>query len=183
MASSPYPTRSYFPGQFLISAGSILFRRAPDTRNLQICLLYHTIKEEWLLPKGRKDCGECIEATAVRETYEETGYPCELLPCNMLTRAPRHGIHTKDMIREAEQATEPIAVTVRDLGLDGVKVTSWFISQVTGNGVKVEGTQMETENFASEFIDADAAVRRLTFKGDQDIAAKALEIVRHTGTM
>lgn len=42
---------------------------------------------------------------------------------------------------------------------------------------------METENFASEFIDADAAVRRLTFKGDQDIAAKALEIVRHSGTI
>lgn len=73
MASSPYPTRTYLPGQFVVSAGSILFRRAPENGELQMCLLYHTIKDEWLLPKGRKDCGESIETTAVRETYEETG--------------------------------------------------------------------------------------------------------------
>ncbi|KAJ3745805.1 NUDIX hydrolase domain-like protein [Lentinula detonsa] len=183
MADSPYPTRNYFPGQFVVSAGSILFRRAPESGKLQICVLYHTIKDEWLLPKGRKDCGESIETTAVRETYEETGYKCKLLPCNMSTRAPAHGVHTKDMIREAEQITEPIAITVRDQGLDGVKIISWYISELDGDGQKVEGTQMDTESFASQFINAEEAIRTLTFKGDQDIAAKALEIVRHTGTI
>ncbi|KAJ4479713.1 NUDIX hydrolase domain-like protein [Lentinula edodes] len=183
MASSPYPTRTYLPGQFVVSAGSILFRRAPESGKLQMCLLYHTIKNEWLLPKGRKDCGESIETTAVRETYEETGYKCKLSPCNMSTRAPAYGVHTKDMIREAEQITEPIAIMVRDQGLDGVKIISWYISELDGDGQKVEGTQMDTESFASQFIDAEEALRTLTFKGDQDIAAKALEIVRHTGTI
>ncbi|KAJ3758771.1 NUDIX hydrolase domain-like protein [Lentinula raphanica] len=183
MASSPYPTRTYLPGQFVVSAGSILFRRGPESRKLQICVLYHTIKDEWLLPKGRKDCGESIETTAIRETYEETGYKCKLLPCNMPTRAPAHGVHTKDMVREANQITEPIAIAVRDQGLDGVKIISWYISEVDGDGLKVEGTQMDTENFESRFLDAEEAVRTLTFKGDQDIARKALEIVRCSGTI
>lgn len=103
----------------------------------------------------------------------------------MLTRAPAHGVHTKDMVREAEHITEPIAITVRDQATDGggAKMIMWYISEVVGDGKKVEGTQMDTENFASEFMDAEEAIQRLTFKGDQDIAAKALDIVMNTGTL
>ncbi|KAF9078017.1 hypothetical protein BDP27DRAFT_1412930 [Rhodocollybia butyracea] len=184
MATSSLPTRTYFPGQFVISAGSILFRRAPETRNLQICLLYHTIKNEWLLPKGRKDCDEPIEVTAIRETFEETGYPCKLMPVDCITRAPIHGVHTKDKARKAQKLTgEPVIITVRDHGEEGVKIISWYISELAGDGQKVEGTQMATESFASEFLDAEEAIQRLTFKSDQDIAAKALEIVKDTGTL
>lgn len=103
----------------------------------------------------------------------------------MLTRAPAHGVHTKDMVREAEQITEPIAINVRDQGPEGegAKIIFWYISEVVGDGKKVEGTQMDTENFASEFMDAEEAIQKLTFKADQDIAAKGLEIVRNSGTM
>lgn len=103
----------------------------------------------------------------------------------MLTRAPAHGVHTKDMVREAEKITEPIAINVRDQGPEGegAKIIFWYISEVVGDGKKVEGTQMDTENFASEFMDAEEAIQKLTFKADQDIAAKGLEIVRNSGTM
>jgi 8-oxo-dGTP pyrophosphatase MutT (NUDIX family) len=42
---------------------------------------------EYCLPKGRKDVGEQLEATAVRETYEETGYIVEVLPHQLTTLA------------------------------------------------------------------------------------------------
>ncbi|PPQ82495.1 hypothetical protein CVT24_005899, partial [Panaeolus cyanescens] len=57
--------------------------------NLQICILRHLTKPNvFILPKGRKDRGEPIERTAIRETYEETGYKCRLWPLRMATRAP-----------------------------------------------------------------------------------------------
>ncbi|KAK7457041.1 hypothetical protein VKT23_010344 [Stygiomarasmius scandens] len=180
MADSPYPSSWYLAGEFVISAGSVLFRKAPEDPNkLQICLIFQRAKQEWLLPKGRKDCGEPVELTATRETYEETGYPCELMPCFMPTRAPEVGINVKDAYRET-RCTEPITIMVRNQGEKGVKMTWWYISTIKGDGQKVEGTQMGSENFASEFIDADEAVKRLTFKGDQAVAAQALAIVRRT---
>ncbi|KAF5366292.1 hypothetical protein D9758_005790 [Tetrapyrgos nigripes] len=177
---SPYPSSWYLAGEFVISAGSVLFRRSPeDPEKLQICLIYQRAKKEWLLPKGRKDCGESVELTAIRETYEETGYPCELLPCLMPTRAPEVGVNVKDAYRET-RCTEPITISVRNQGDKGAKMTWWYISIIKGDGKKVEGTQMGSENFESEFIDADEALSRLTFKGDQAVAAQALAIVRKT---
>ena len=70
MALPRYPTEQFPSSHFLISGGSILFSstQAP----LRICLIYHHARGEWLLPKGRKDRGESVPATAVRETFEET---------------------------------------------------------------------------------------------------------------
>jgi 8-oxo-dGTP pyrophosphatase MutT (NUDIX family) len=65
MASSLYPSTQYFASQFVVSAGCILFRRGEEGK-LEICVLHDRKKDEWLLPKGRKDCGESIEAAAVR---------------------------------------------------------------------------------------------------------------------
>jgi hypothetical protein len=97
----------------------------------------------------------------------------------MPTRAPEVGINVKDAYRET-RCTEPMTIMVRNHGDKGVKMTWWYISIIKGDGKKVEGTQMESENFESEFIDADEAVSRLTFKGDQAVAAQALTIVRRT---
>ena len=70
MALPRYPTEQFPSSHFLISGGSILFSltQAP----LRIYLIYHHARGEWLLPKGRKDRGKSVPATAVRETFEET---------------------------------------------------------------------------------------------------------------
>ncbi|KAG7095100.1 hypothetical protein E1B28_005887 [Marasmius oreades] len=133
MATSCYPTTTYPAGNFTFCAGSILFRRArviqtadissstqtprdPPKWKWQICLLYHCVKDEWLLPKGRKDAGESLEAAAIRETFEETGYPNTYLPITLPTRAPMPGTNQKDVVRIAGKCTsEPIAITVRDV--------------------------------------------------------------------
>src|ERR1700733_15655642 len=103
MSDSKFPSAQISSSDFVITAGCILFRKSPTTNGLQICLLHSPERDgkrgKWLLPKGRKDMGESIEAAAIRETFEETGYPCEFLPVRMPTRAPAPGVDVMDVVR------------------------------------------------------------------------------------
>jgi 8-oxo-dGTP pyrophosphatase MutT (NUDIX family) len=204
MAQSKLPTELFPSSNFLICSGSILFAstRAP----LQVCLLHHTERNEWLLPKGRKDRGECVPATAIRETFEETGYPCRLLPLDMITRAPAATAQTKDAPESVNACEEPFMLTLRrtttsrtntstgtasstssvtgsssseDAGNGGVKLIWWYASVRTGAD-KVDATQTAVESFESEFFGVDEALRRATFQTDRDVIARAVELVRAT---
>ncbi|KAL0946771.1 hypothetical protein HGRIS_012946 [Hohenbuehelia grisea] len=181
----PWPnTVSYTSNQFLVSAGCLLFRLAPDTHKLQLCAIFHTKQNHWLLPKGRKNCNESIEAAAVRETYEETGYPCELLPCRMATRATQHGVETPDTTAVVvDNAKEPVTVYVRQLSDNGVKLIWWFIARLKDNAEKVSGTQAAFEAYESHFLDVSTAISRLHFQNDRDLVQKAVEIIQATAEL
>ncbi|KAF8260193.1 hypothetical protein EI94DRAFT_1706488 [Lactarius quietus] len=160
---------SYIPDRaipllhFIICGGSILF--ASTRATLQVYLLHHNIRDEWLLPKGPKDRGEDITATAVRETFEETGYPCWQLPLDLIKRrAPEAGAQTKDA-----------AV------LGGEVKVIWSFATVRTGEERMEGTpQTEVESFESTFFGVNAALEKGTFQTDRDVIAKAVEIVRVT---
>jgi 8-oxo-dGTP pyrophosphatase MutT (NUDIX family) len=183
MAQSRNPTQQFRSTHFLTCAGTILFEstRAP----LRVCLLHHTVRNEWLLPKGRKDLGEHVPATALRETFEETGYPCVALPLDLVTRAPAPGAQTKDApacVRGC--ADEPFMLTLRRTAVDGeegagVKLVWWFAAVRTGAD-KVDGTQTAVESFESRFFGVDEALRVATFQADRDVIAAAIELVRAT---
>ncbi|KAG6806969.1 hypothetical protein H0H92_009331 [Tricholoma furcatifolium] len=171
---SKYPTTQYLADDFVISAGSVLFRKS-QSHDLEICLIHNTPRNEWLLPKGRKDRGESIEVAAVRETFEETGYPCALWPLRMPTRATIPGENSKDdVVRVGDNLVEPIAVSIRDLGKDGAKIIWWYITIVTGE--KVAGTQAEYEAYEPQFLEASVAIERLTFQNDREIVQKAFDL-------
>jgi len=96
----------------------------------------------------------------------------------MPTRAPTP-INHKNKVRMEDNITEPFVVTVRNLREKGTKFIWWYIGRVKGNGVeKVLGTQTSSENYVSEFFDAEDALERLTFDNDRDIVEKALAIVK-----
>lgn len=65
-----------FSTEFCISCGTVTF----DTRAKKVMLVYNRPSSEYLLPKGRKNPSEALESAAVRETFEESGIRCELLP-------------------------------------------------------------------------------------------------------
>ncbi|KAH8834867.1 hypothetical protein DL96DRAFT_1454376 [Flagelloscypha sp. PMI_526] len=140
----------YYSEDFVISAGCVLFSQDLET----VCLLRYAKRDEYLLPKGRKDQGEALSATAVRETFEETGYPCELFPVKMKTRAPGPGndIHNTEF-RIIDNGTEPIAMQIRPTGNPPVatKAIFWFIARATGED-RVIGSQMEYETFDPEWF-------------------------------
>ncbi|KAH9476490.1 8-oxo-(d)GTP phosphatase [Psilocybe cubensis] len=177
MAAPRHPTTQYLAGSFVLSAGSVLFRRRASTNTLEICILHQLTRDEWLLPKGRKDRGETIEQAAVRETYEETGYVCALWPQRMPTRATVPGVSNVHVVEIAGGLVEPIAVTVRDLGSSNSKIIFWYITVVEEGVEKVEGSQMENENFESVFVDVEDAVERLTFQVDREVVNLAIDIV------
>ena len=163
----------HFSETFVICAGSVLFRRDAENR-WQICVLHDHVGHTFVLPKGRKDCGETTEDAAIRETYEETGYPCKLLPCMMMTRAPPPNTNVMDRPRVMEGVTEPFAVTFRDQ--NGTKIIWWYLTIV--NGEKEEGTQTASENYRSEFIASDEALKTLTFQEDRNLVHRALALVQ-----
>ncbi|RDB21095.1 Diadenosine hexaphosphate hydrolase [Hypsizygus marmoreus] len=151
----------YMSGDFVLAAGSVLFRRSPLTNALQICLLCHRDSQYWVLPKGRKDCGESMEAAGVRETFEETGYECELLSCSMPTRAPRVGINSHDVVAIVDNIAEPFAITHRELSPGNMKIIWWFLTRAKSNAEKRHDTQTDSENFDSEFFNVDDALTHL----------------------
>jgi len=180
MSEPRYPTQQYLAGEFVISAGSLLFRRTAS-EGLEICLVHQRTRNEWLLPKGRKDERERVEDAALRETYEETGWPCKLWPMTITTRAPPPpGVAISPseayIPRQSPNCIEPIAITIRTLPAGGIKLIYWFITTVTGED-KVEGTQMANEDFESHFMSIPQALERLTFQCDRQLVQKAIDIV------
>ncbi|KAG8968941.1 hypothetical protein FRC03_005486 [Tulasnella sp. 419] len=170
-----------FSDEFVISAGCVLFRFQDGKE--EICVLHQRKKDEWVLPKGRKDRGESVEITALRETYEETGYRCRYLPTDLYTRAPIAGLSMNEEATEAKGSTsEPFAVSIRDADESGriKKIVWWFIAEVVGEHQK--GTQMPTEDFESVFLNADEAIIKLTRETDRDAVKRAVGLVRRTRT-
>ncbi|KAF9229631.1 hypothetical protein BS17DRAFT_771704 [Gyrodon lividus] len=173
-----YPSLIHFSEAFVICAGSVLLRKDLRGKGWQICILHSPKAEVYVLPKGRKDCGESIEDAATRETFEETGYECKLLPCTMTIRAPLPHVNMVDTPHVMESVTEPFAVTVRSLGEEkGTKIIWWYLT-IAMDEVKRQGTQTDTEDFHSEFVEAGKAIKRLTFQDDREIATKALKLVQ-----
>ncbi|KLO19770.1 hypothetical protein SCHPADRAFT_40104 [Schizopora paradoxa] len=189
MASSRWPTTQFVSHEFVKSAGSVLFSRIPG-HPLQVCFLHYTTKDEWLLPKGRQDLGESLSDAAVRETFEETGFACKLLPVTMMTRAPEPGVDMKDFPRLVRNCTEPFTVTVRHVSDRDVKFIWWFIAIISPGAKRRDDTQMPSENFESVLCDLsgdmseestlDAVVSRLTFEDDRTIVKNAIKLVYQT---
>lgn len=78
---------TFIPNRHFVLCASTITFREPG----QILLVRNTKYNEafYTLPGGRKDIGEALEATAVRETHEETGYHVRLRPVSIPTRATR----------------------------------------------------------------------------------------------
>ena len=53
----------------MLGAGMVIFQ--PSTH--KVVVVYETEKQYWFLPRGRKDVGESLEQTALREASEEVG--------------------------------------------------------------------------------------------------------------
>jgi 8-oxo-dGTP pyrophosphatase MutT (NUDIX family) len=51
----------------MLGAGMVIIQ--PSTEKLVV--VYESALKYWFLPKGRKDVGESLEQTALREAYEE----------------------------------------------------------------------------------------------------------------
>ncbi|KAI1455524.1 NUDIX domain-containing protein [Annulohypoxylon moriforme] len=176
MAAVWWKSTLYPSEQFVEACGAIVFDATTDPK--QVLLQHYGKRDEWLLPKGRRNCNESRKDTAIREVREETGYAIQLRPVTMATRAPSdlESADVKDVARTYDSLTEPFMLDVRDLGNGkGVKLVWWFIADV--DGIVGEGEVQ----FKPEFVRCDKAVEKLTYKKDREVLTRALELVKLSG--
>lgn len=162
---------------FVESCGAILFDLS-DPEHKKVCLI-HAWGKEWLLPKGRRNCGETRKDAALREVTEETGYQCHLYPVKMATRATLPNAHADvvDRPHVYDNITEPFMCTIREMRKpQRTKIIWWFIAALDNRAEKLAGEQ----KYVPHFLDCDKALTTLTFKGDREVLRRAMNLVQET---
>ncbi|KAI5861050.1 hypothetical protein GGS23DRAFT_206780 [Durotheca rogersii] len=182
MADSWWKSTLYSSEQFVEACGAVVFDTSTEPK--QVLLLYDAESDEWVLPKGRRNCRESRIAAAIREVREESGCAIRPLPVTMATRAPSElePADVEDTPRTYDSLTEAFMLDVRDLDRgeansahrSRVKLVWWFVAEF--GGVVGEGEPQ----FRAEFARCDAAVGRLTFQKDREVLAKAIDLVDRT---
>jgi 8-oxo-dGTP pyrophosphatase MutT (NUDIX family) len=178
MAQSRFKSEQYTSEEFVESAGAVLFRLS----SREICVLRLLDREEYILAKGRRNCGEACQAAALREVTEETGFACRLLPLNMYTRAPP-AVETEQAADQARFYTgvyEPFTLQVRHLGEGHVKLIWWFVAAVDEETPPKDRDAQDKNIYAVEFYSYTDVLDKLTFQTDRDMVKKAIELVENT---
>lgn len=174
MAANRWESTLYPSDLFVEACGAIVFDTSTNPK--KVCLLYHVKTDEWVLPKGRRNCNETRQAAVRREVREESGYGITLRPLTLVTRAPSEleAANVGDAPRIYDGLTEPFMLDVRNLGKDkGVKLVWWFIAEPDGTLVDGEA------QFKATFVKCDRAIERLTFQKDRDVLRRAIELMEH----
>lgn len=176
MAGSRLESEQYTSEAFVESAGGVLFRLS----SREICVLRLLNRDEYVLAKGRRNCGEARHEAALREVTEETGFTCRLLPVNMHTRAPPL-VETEQLDDQARFYTnlcEPFTLQIRRLEENQVKLIWWFVAVLDEETSPKE--TMEKDRYAVEFYSYTDVLDKLTFQLDRDMVKKAIELVENT---
>jgi 8-oxo-dGTP pyrophosphatase MutT (NUDIX family) len=164
-----------FAEDFVICAGAVLVKRSTS----EFCLI-KTHDGFWNFPKGRKNIGETLEAAAVREAYEETGYTSSLLKIKMATRATTDD-DVDDCVRLVSGITEPLMVSIRPCRSKqgGKKIIFWFLATIDETIHRVDdGTSMmSNEDFHVELVSITRALELLTSTWQHDLVKKASELL------
>jgi len=144
----------------------------------------------WFLPKGRKDRGESLEQTALREGYEESGYRCEFLPLFSYSRAPM----PPTMARTSQKVTEPLFTSIAAWGPRKIKdgagtytdpggeyLTFWYVGQIGPDAVREENTGMPDETtYTGHLTTYEEAMSRLKNAIERHIVNTAWNTWRET---
>ena len=173
---SPFSSLQLYADEFVESASAVVFK------SQQICLIHHSLKNEYLLPKGRRDCGESRIQAAIREVLEETGWHCLPLPVTISTRAPpsQELGYTPDVAEVREtMGHDPFALTIREEGGRKRKLIWWYVAKVDETMQQEKRSDVDLD-LEPVFVSYEGAVNMLTYKGDRELVERAMELVRNS---
>lgn len=178
---------------FYLAAGTVTV----DPIARKVLILLDTQNITYQLPRGRKDIGESLAATAVRETFEETGYRPKLLAVPLTTRAtiPSAGVteashpdytalqsakrdENGNVVQGALRLSEePFAVMQHHQNVGALSIVLWFIGIADSNGPREMGTQMADEEYEPVWAGYEEALELLTDKAYAKVMASGLRLV------
>ncbi|EPS98869.1 hypothetical protein FOMPIDRAFT_1017399 [Fomitopsis schrenkii] len=184
----------WYCADFMVGAGMIVLQPATG----KVLLLYEPRRDYWFFPKGRKDVGESLERTALREAYEESGYQVDFLPLFLPTNAP---LPPAERALPAQPCTEPFYVSTQAWGPrrrlrpddrhypgddGGEYLTFWYVGQIAQDAVHERDTGMPDEKeYQSHLLTLEDACARLKACAMDEFAAilcTAYELWRCTVT-
>jgi 8-oxo-dGTP pyrophosphatase MutT (NUDIX family) len=139
------------------SAGAVLVRRMHGRWWLAAVRPQGKREGTWALPKGLVDVGEKAAETALREAFEETGVRGRL---------------------DAKLGDVRYVYTESWTGGSGervFKVVSFFLAHARRGRIGELPAGMEVEVAEARWLPLDEAPRLLAYRGERDMAAKAVE--------
>ena len=180
MAQPHHPTVSYPSTHYVESAGCVQFiLPTPDHPEPRVIVIRHAGRNGYLLAKGRRNIKEARAAAAVRETTEETGLVCTLLPVRLHARNPpefEEDGYTPDVVRTYDDVIEPFMMTTRDVtkGEDQqIKLIWWYIAAVD----KEQPESLVPEpGLVPAAMPFDEALRALKYQCDKEILIQAITV-------
>lgn len=135
------------PIQKAVSAGGVVWRRRPD-KTVEVVVCGRRSDRVWGLPKGTPDGDELIEETALREVREETGLDVRL--------------------------GEPLGTIEYWFTASGIRyhkeVHHWLMEPVGGD-VSLHDHEFDDV----KWLQASEAFARLTYDGEKQLVAKAVQ--------
>ena len=164
-----------------------------DLAARKIAILHDSESGITQLPKGRKNIGEDLHAAALRETHEETGIAFAALPLKVATRATPTPDMMSQVTLDAEGRSEDVTTAIascepsaithhRCSGTLAFKLCVWFAAQGDSTATPATDTREPWEQgLGVEWVDAQAASARMTFKADGEVVEKVLSDMRASG--
>lgn len=161
-----------------------------DTVSRKIAVLRDIADNTVWLPKGRKEIGEDLQSTALRETREETGLQVEALPLKVATRAtPDPKLQGTFPVGENADVTDGLenceasSVCVYPCVFTGaLKIVFWFAARVDVDDVPRDVERVPwDENMRLEWVAVREAAGMMAFKADWQVVEKVLNDMRKSG--
>jgi len=134
-----------------ISAGGVIFRRYDG--GFQIALISVRGGTAWCLPKGLVDKGETPEMTAVREVREETGLNGRVV----------------DRLGDISYW-----YYIKEENMKCRKTVSFYLMEYLSGDTA--GHDLEVDS--AEWLTVDAALKKVSYKGDRSIIEKARTLLQ-----
>ncbi|KAF5375430.1 hypothetical protein D9615_007919 [Tricholomella constricta] len=179
-SSPPVPNSGWASENFMFGAGMVIIQ--PSSH--KIVVIYDTRDKYWFLPRGRKDMGESLEATAIREAYEESGYQAEFFPLYTPSHAPAP---PNDRSIYERPNTEPFYITLTSWSpgrgnrkSGGEYLTSWYIGQIPEDAVHTRGTGMPNEQTYTSHLCTYEEAMELVYSGQRNVLRYAWAVYTHT---
>lgn len=181
-----------------IGAGTVTFH--PTNNEVLVVLNKKYHEDIWQLPKGRKNLDEDLRDTAIRETYEETGYRVKLVPIPVLTRATRPRGSTTPSVRLAalvsamlladkndkntvdDLSTEPVGMAqfceAQDcLGTEATKMSFFYLAELEDtDAAPDQDTQDPGEGLEATWMSVGDAESELKFEAEKEALRTANEL-------